>query len=78
MRSGAATVRWRASGDQRVSRWHVTLDGRRVGTVAKGKRSLLRKRVSRAGKHRWKVVGRDATGTRVVSAARSFRVVARR
>jgi subtilisin family serine protease len=75
MRSGAATVRWRASGDQRVSQWRVTLDGRRVGSVAKGKRSLLRKRVSRAGQHRWKVVGLDATGSRVVAAARSFRVV---
>jgi subtilisin family serine protease len=77
MRSGSATVRWRASGDQRVSHWRVTLDGRRVGNVANGKRSLLRKRVSRTGKHRWKVVGLDAAGTKVVSAARSFRVVRR-
>jgi len=77
MRSGRATVRWRASGDQRVSHWRVTLDGRRVGKVANGKRSLLRKRVSRTGKHRWKVVGLDAAGTKVVSAARSFRVVRR-
>jgi subtilisin family serine protease len=77
MRSGSATVRWRASGDQRVSQWRVTLDGRRVGNVANGKRSLLRKRVSRAGKHRWKVVGLDAAGAKVVAAARSFRVVRR-
>jgi len=77
MRSGSATVRWRASGDQRVSHWRVTLDGRRVGKVPNGKRSLLRKRVSRAGKHRWKVVGLDVRGSKVVSAARSFRVVRR-
>jgi subtilisin family serine protease len=75
VRSGSATVRWRASGDQRVSHWRVTLDGRRVGNVANGKRSLLRKRVSRTGKHRWKVVGLDSAGAKVVSAARSFRVV---
>jgi len=75
MRSGSATVRWRSAGDQRVSRWRVTLDGRRVGNVSNSKRSILRKRVSRAGKHRWTVVGVDATGSKVVSAARSFRVV---
>ena len=71
----AATVRWRASGDDRVASWRVLLDGRRVATVTKGKRSMLRKRVSRTGRHRWKVVGIDAAGEPVVSAARSFRVV---
>lgn len=73
-----ATVRWRASGDVRVSSWRVLLDGRRVGTVAKGKRSMLRKRVGDAGRHRWKVVGVDARGAAIVSATRSFRVVAKR
>ena len=73
-----ATVRWRATGDTRVAKWRVLLDGRRVGTVAKGKRSMLRKRISRTGRHRWKVVGVDARGKSVVSAARSFRVVRRR
>jgi subtilisin family serine protease len=71
----AATVRWRASGDAKVATWRVLLDGRRVGTVAKGERSMLRKRVSTTGRHRWKVVGIDAAGARVVSATRSFRVV---
>jgi subtilisin family serine protease len=75
MRKGSATVRWTSSGDQRVSRWRVTLDGRRVGNISNAKRSILRKRVSRAGKHRWTVVGVDAAGKKVVSAARSFRVV---
>ena len=71
----AATVRWRASGDAGVTRWRVLLDGRAVATVAKGERSMLRKRVSRTGKHRWKVVGVDAAGATVASAAKSFRVV---
>ncbi len=74
----AATVRWRARGDARVSHWRVLLDGRRVGTVAKGRRSLLRKRVRTTGRHRWKIVGVDAAGTQVVSATRSFRVVRKR
>ena len=71
----SATVRWKASGDTRVAKWRVLLDGKRVGTIAKGKRSLLRKKVSRTGRHRWKVVGVDNAGNAVVSAARSFRVV---
>jgi subtilisin family serine protease len=71
----STTVRWKASGDTRVAKWRVLLDGKRVGTVAKGKRSLLRKRVRSTGRHRWKVVGVDAGGKSVVSAARSFRVV---
>jgi subtilisin family serine protease len=79
VRSGrASTVRWRASGDAGVATWRVLLDGRRVGTVTKGSRSLLRKRVSRTGRHRWKVVGLDSAGSRLVAAARTFRVVRKR
>lgn len=79
IRTGStATVRWSASGAQRVTRWRVSLDGRRVGTVPAGKRSLLRKRVSRAGSHRWKVVGVDAAGASVVTGARVFRVLRKR
>jgi subtilisin family serine protease len=74
----AATVRWTARGAAQVTRWRVLLDGRRVGTVAAGRRSLLRARVSRAGTHHWKVVGLDAKGERVVAAARSFRVLPKR
>ena len=73
----SATVRWKLSGAARVAKWRVSLDGRKVGTVKNGTRSLLRKRISRAGRHRWKVVGVDADGRKVVSAARSFRVVKR-
>ncbi len=73
-----ATVRWRARGDARVSHWRVLLDGRRVGSVAKGRRSKLLTRVRTPGRHRWMVVGVDAAGTRVVSATRRFRVVRKR
>lgn len=73
----AATVRWRVSGAAKVAAWRVLLDGKRIGTVKSGGRSLLRKRVSRPGRHRWKVVGVDAGGDQVVAAARSFRVVKR-
>jgi subtilisin family serine protease len=79
VRAGSSTtVRWRSAGAQRVKNWRVLLDGRRVATVAAGKRATLRKRVSRSGKHRWKVVGVDATGANVVAAARSFRVTRKR
>jgi len=74
----AATVRWRAAGAQRVTAWRVLLDGRRVGTVAAGQRSMLRTRINSAGRHRWKVVGVDAAGAQVVVAARSFRAVKKR
>jgi hypothetical protein len=74
----SATVRWRAAGAQRVTAWRVLLDGRRVGTVAAGRRSVLRKRINRSGRHRWKVVGVDATGAEVVVATRSFRAVKKR
>ena len=73
-----ATVRWRATGADRVAAWSVLLDGRRIATVRVGERSLLRKRVRRAGRHRWKVVGVDAAGKRVVAAARSFQVLRKR
>ncbi|MBW3608518.1 MAG: S8 family serine peptidase [Actinobacteria bacterium] len=75
----SATVRWKLSGAQheRVVRWRVLLDGKRVRTLA-AQKSLLRKRVSRPGTHRWKVAGVDAEGKRVVVAARNFTVLRRR
>ena len=71
-------MRWRFTGAASVTRWKVSLDGRTVGTVQQGSRSLLRKRVAQAGRHRWKVVGVDSAGKRVVSGTRSFRAVKRR
>jgi hypothetical protein len=36
---------------------------------------VLHRRIARAGRHRWKVVGRDAGGVRVAVAARAFRAL---
>ena len=71
------TVRWRATGSARVVKWRVSLNGKRIKTLPATK-SLLRKRVSKPGTHRWKVVGLDAEGQRVVAAARKFKVLRRR
>jgi subtilisin family serine protease len=70
----SATVRWTATGADRVVRWRVSLNGKRIATLA-GKKSRLSKRVRKTGTHRWKVVGVDAEGARVVVAARKFKVV---
>jgi len=70
----SATVRWTATGAERVVSWRVLLDGKRVKTLP-GTASLLRKRVNRPGTHRWKIVGLDAEGKRVVSAGRQFKVL---
>jgi subtilisin family serine protease len=70
-----ATVRWSATDARSVARWTIELDGRRVATRRSTLPYVLRKRLVRTGRHRWKVVGRDASGARIVSAARSFRVL---
>jgi subtilisin family serine protease len=70
----AATVRWTAVGADRVVSWNVMLNGKRIKTLP-GTKSQMRKKVSRPGTHRWKVVGIDAEGQRVVSAVRTFKVV---
>ena len=54
--------------------WRVLLNGKRVKTLP-GTKSQLRKKVSRPGTHRWKIVGIDAEGAKVVSAARQFKVL---
>ena len=54
--------------------WRVSLNGKRIKTLP-GKKTALRKRVKKAGTHRWKVVGLDAEGERVVAATRKFKVV---
>ncbi len=74
----AVTVRWTATGAaERVVSWRVSLNGKRIKTLP-GTKSQLRKRVRKAGTHRWKVVGVDAAGERVVSAVRTFEVLRRR
>ena len=71
----SVTVRWTATGAaERVVSWRVLLNGERIKTVP-GTKSQLRKRVSKPGTHRWKIVGLDADGAKVVSAARKFKVL---
>ena len=70
----SATVRWTATGADRVVQWRVSLNGKRVSTLP-GTKTALRKRVNKAGTHRWKVVGLDAEGETVVAATRKFKVV---
>ncbi|MDX6679634.1 MAG: hypothetical protein QOE31_3686 [Solirubrobacteraceae bacterium] len=75
LRAGSSsTVRWRASGASTVTRWHAYLNGRRVHSSGSKAPRVARKRIARAGRYRWMVIGRDAAGRRVVSAGRSFRV----
>jgi subtilisin family serine protease len=68
-----AAVRWTASAADAVARWRVSLDRRVVATVA-APRAKFSRRLSRTGTHRWRVVGLDASGAKVVSGQRSFRV----
>jgi subtilisin family serine protease len=70
-----ATVRWSATGADSVARWRVSLDGRRVVTLDGGDSRIARRRIASAGSHRWRIVGFDEAGAKVVSAARSFRVL---
>ena len=75
IRAGRAmTVKWTATGAEQVASWTVSLNGKRIKTLP-GTKSQLRKRVNRPGTHRWKVVGLDADGAKVVSATRRFKVV---
>jgi subtilisin family serine protease len=72
-----ATVRWSATGAENVARWQVSLDGRRVATLDESDSRVVRRRVARAGRHRWRVVGFDEAGAKVVAAVRSIRVLRR-
>lgn len=76
VRAGArATLRWTVRDAARVSRWRVSLDGRVIASLPARTRRVAR-RIARPGRHRWRVVGFDAGGTKVVSARRGFRVLA--
>jgi hypothetical protein len=72
-----ATLRWSAVGADDVRRWRVSLDGHVVAVVGRTAR-VLRKRVVRPGDHRWRVVGLDAAGNRVVAGRRVFKASAGR
>jgi len=71
-------LRWTAKGAANVTRWRVSLDGRTAAKLSQTHTRVLHKRIARAGQHRWKVVGYDATNTRIVSGTRSFQVLRRR
>jgi subtilisin family serine protease len=72
-----ATLRWSATDVDTVARWQVSLDGRRVATLDEGATRVVRRRIARAGRHRWRVVGFDEAGAKVVAAVRSFRALSR-
>jgi beta-mannanase len=68
-----ATVRWKATRATTVKTWHTYLNGKRVRVLKGTKSKVMRKRISRPGKNRWTIIGRDATGHNVVKASKSFR-----
>ena len=70
------TLRWSATDATTVTTWRVSLDGKVIGKVSADKAGVSRK-VSRTGRHNWRVVGFDETGAKVVAAKRAFRVVKR-
>lgn len=75
VRTGArATLRWTAAGAASVSRWRVWLDGRTIAGLPADAGRITR-RVASSGRHRWRVVGLDAAGEKVVAARRAFRAV---
>jgi hypothetical protein len=70
-----ATVRWSATGADNVTTWRVLLDGKRVASRSIDDSRVLRRKIAKAGKHTWKIVGYDAGGERVVAGSRGFRVL---
>lgn len=78
VRSGSrAAVRWIRTDTADVARWRISLDGRVVKRSLKANRTHYSKRIHRAGRHTWRVVGFDSQGGKVVAAKRSFRIVRR-
>ena len=71
------TLRWSATGADSVTTWRVSLNGKVVKTVSTSKNAVTR-RIARAGRHKWRVVGFDAGGAKVVAARRAFQAVPRR
>jgi hypothetical protein len=70
-------LRWSATGAAKVTRWRVSLDGRVVATVP-ARSARVSRRIARAGRHGWSVVGLDSTKARVVAGRSAFRAVAGR
>jgi hypothetical protein len=66
-------LRWTATGADAVTSWRVWLDRKRLATLPATTAGISR-RMLRAGRHVWRVVGLDAGGAKVVSARRAVRV----
>lgn len=75
-RAGASiTLRWSARRAASVKRWRVALDGRVIETLtATGETARISRRISRSGRHQWRVVGFDGYGKKIVSGRRAFRI----
>jgi subtilisin family serine protease len=69
-------VRWTAVAADSVVTWRVSVDGRVVKTLPASTAGVSR-RFTRTGSHKWRVVGFDADGAKVVAAQRGFRIVRR-
>lgn len=70
------TLRWSTIAASGVTRWRISLDGRVIATVP-ASRARISRRITRSGRHRWRVVGFDDNGTKIVAARRAFRLVGR-
>jgi subtilisin family serine protease len=68
-----ATLRWTAVGADAVTTWRVSLDRKLLATLPATTAGVSR-RMPRAGRHVWRVVGIDANGAKVVVARRTIRV----
>jgi len=68
------TVKWTTTAATSVATWRVSLDGRVLKTLPATAGGISR-RIAKRGTHRWRVVGFDAEGAKVVSAQRAFKVV---
>ena len=74
-RAGArATLRWNATGADTVTRWRVSLDGRVIKTV-RAADARTSQRITRAGRHKWRVVGFNDNAKKVVAGQLKFRIL---
>jgi subtilisin family serine protease len=72
-RGARVALRWTATGADAVTTWRVSLDGKLLATLP-ATTAGIKRRMLRAGRHVWRVVGRDASRARIVTARRAFRV----
>jgi subtilisin family serine protease len=70
-------LRWTATGADNVTSWRVSLDGRVLRRVP-APRAAISRRVTRGGRHQWRVVGFDDSAVKVIAGRTAFRIVTRR